>query len=73
MMSDRLVASTGSAISRVPGSSRLHAVHAVLFHVPEDVLVHDDGVVDDDPDGQRSPSIVMLFSVNPMIPSGNVG
>ena len=54
-ISDRLVASTASAISRVPLPRRLHAVHAVFFHVPEDVLVYDHRVVDHDADGQDQP------------------
>ena len=53
--SERLVASTARAISRVPLPRAAIAVHAVLFHVPEDVLVDDHRVVDHDADRQDQP------------------
>jgi hypothetical protein len=65
--SDSVVAATASAISPGGRARGLHARGApVLLHVAEDVLVHDDGVVDHDPDREDEPSIVMLFSVKPM-------
>ncbi len=52
-ISDREVAMTARPISFVPSTAASRGVHLLLFHVPEDVLQHDDGVVDDDADRQR--------------------
>ena len=51
--SDSVVAMTGSATSRVAWIAASNGVHVLLFDVPEDVLEHDDRVVDDDADGER--------------------
>ena len=48
-----VVASTASPISRVPCNRRLHRRQLLLFHEAEDVLEHDDRVVDDDADHQH--------------------
>ena len=40
-------------ISRAPLSAASNGAYAVLLHVPDDVLQHDDGVVDDEADRQR--------------------
>ena len=43
---------TGTAISRAPASAALNGAHALL-DVAVDVLHHDDGVVDDEADGEH--------------------
>ena len=50
--SEMLVARTASAISRVPLRDADMRVHAVFFHVPEDVFMNDHRVVDHDADRQ---------------------
>jgi len=46
--SESVVATTASAISFVAPRAASQGAHALFFHPAEDVLVHDDGVVDDD-------------------------
>ena len=48
-----VVASTGSAISAVASRGGLERRHPLLLDEAEDVLQHDDGVVDDDADHQH--------------------
>src|SRR3954469_11879677 len=61
-ITDRLVDSTRGPVPHRPKPDlagpdlrRLHRVHPLLFHVPEEVLVHHHRVVDDDADGQDQP------------------
>ena len=51
--SESVVASTARPISRVPSIGRLHRAHALFFDAVEDVLQHDDGVVDHHADHQH--------------------
>ena len=64
--SETVVAVTASEISFVPDGG-LEGRPPLLLGVPEDVLQHDDGVVDDDARGERQTSMVRLFSVKPAI------
>ena len=53
-MRDSVVAMTARPISLVPrDGGHVERRLALLLDVPEDVLEHDDRVVDHDPDGQR--------------------
>ena len=52
-ISDSVVASTGRPISRVAEHRRRERLHALLLDEAEDVLEHDDRVVDHDADRER--------------------
>ena len=62
--SETVVAVTASEISLVPVMAASKGGRR-LPRCAEDVLQHDDGVVDDDAGGEREPSMVRLLRVKP--------